>query len=124
MNFLSETKEKLKEWGKTFDEVKWIGTNKYYIDTNDFIDLADICYDNSWGAPKVATNLKIVGDNWWLERHEYDGSEWWEYKECPKKPKNKLYPKTLFAEYSVGWETLEQANGIEKLYEDLELEEE
>ena len=28
----------------------------------------------------------VVGNNWWLERHEYDGSEWWEYKQFPVKP--------------------------------------
>lgn len=25
----------------------------------------------------------VVGDDWWLERHEYDGSEWWEFKRLP-----------------------------------------
>ena len=33
---------------------------------------------------QVADDLVVVGDSWWLERHEYDGSEWWEYKEKPK----------------------------------------
>ena len=28
-----------------------------------------------------------VGDNWWLERAEYDGSEWWEFKTIPKEPR-------------------------------------
>lgn len=34
-------------------------------------------------------SLKIVGDNWWLERHEYDGAEWFEFKTLPQKPKIK-----------------------------------
>ena len=41
-------------------------------------------YYSGFGTAKVAEDLVIVGDDWWLERHEYDGSEWWEYKETPK----------------------------------------
>jgi hypothetical protein len=29
----------------------------------------------------------VVGKDWWLERHEYDGSEWWEFKTMPDKNK-------------------------------------
>jgi hypothetical protein len=25
-------------------------------------------------------------ENTWLERGEYDGSEWWEHNKCPKIP--------------------------------------
>ena len=28
----------------------------------------------------------VFKDNTWIERHEYDGAEWWEYKETPKEP--------------------------------------
>jgi hypothetical protein len=31
-------------------------------------------------------DLIIVGDNWWLERKEYDGSEWFEFKKKKKEP--------------------------------------
>ena len=31
-------------------------------------------------------DLLIVGDDWWLERHEYDGAEWWEFKTLPCEP--------------------------------------
>jgi hypothetical protein len=30
--------------------------------------------------------LQLVGETFWIERAEYDGSEWWEYKEIPKRP--------------------------------------
>jgi len=33
-----------------------------------------------------------VGDDWWLERHEYDGSEWWVFQKLPIKPQNKIEP--------------------------------
>lgn len=29
---------------------------------------------------------KTEDDVLWLERHEYDGSEWWEYKTMPTEP--------------------------------------
>ena len=111
MNLLKETKEILKDNNKTINDIVWIGTSKHYIDIAKFLEKANCEYDDSYGAPEVATNLKIVGDNWWLERHEYDGSEWWEYKDLPKKPNKKIELKTLFAN-SIGWETLEEANGI------------
>lgn len=40
-------------------------------------------YDNGHGAHVVPMGLKIIGDGWWLERGEYDGAEWWEFKRCP-----------------------------------------
>lgn len=30
--------------------------------------------------------LTLVGEDFWLERKEYDGQEWWEYKTTPIKP--------------------------------------
>lgn len=29
----------------------------------------------------------MAGDDWWLERAEYDGSEWWKFKTLPVEPK-------------------------------------
>lgn len=40
-------------------------------------------YDNGFGLAEIPSNLKILGWNWWLERAEYDGSEWWELKTMP-----------------------------------------
>ena len=43
-------------------------------------------YSNSFGCVWVPFSLKIVGEDWWLERNEYDGSEWWEFKQKSLKP--------------------------------------
>ena len=43
-------------------------------------------YDDGYGETEVKDDLQIVGANWWLERHEYDGSEWWEFKSLPTQP--------------------------------------
>jgi hypothetical protein len=86
MNLLKETTEVLKENNKTWKDVKWVGCRKFQIPIELFRELADKEYDDSFGLEEVATDLLVVGDSWWLERHEYDGSEWWEYKELPKEP--------------------------------------
>lgn len=120
MNLLKETKEILKDNKKNIDDIVWVGTNKYFIDKETFIKLANIDYDDGYGSPKVATNLLIVGDNWWLERHEYDGAEWWEFKKIPLKPEKELNLKALTIEQakklnfnvSCGWETLETINNM------------
>lgn len=53
-----------------------------------------------------------MGDDWWLERHEYDGSEWFELKELPDKPKQKLELKALTIRQAgvSGWSTLKKMN--------------
>lgn len=86
MNLLCETREILRKHGHDFSDILWVGTSTYIILTEDFIDLANVDYDNGFGCTNVNENLVVVGDGWWLERAEYDGSEWWEYKTPPKKP--------------------------------------
>lgn len=90
-NLLIETEEVLKENGKSFDDVKWIGTlNGGTISVGDFKKAANREYDSGFGIENVCLGLLVVGDNWWLERHEYDGSEWWEFKTIPSKPEGEL----------------------------------
>ena len=50
----------------------------------------EINYNAGFGIEEINLSLEIVGDNWWLERSEYDGSEGWDYKEMSKKPDIKL----------------------------------
>lgn len=87
INLLKETIEKLGEYGKTLSDVEWIGTHDKVIPMAFFVELANTNYNSGYGLPEVREHLKIVGDGWWLEREEYDGSEWWEYKTMPTKPK-------------------------------------
>ena len=119
MNLLKETVSILEDRNKSLSDIEWIGTSREYVDINKFIEIADTSYDNDYGSPKVAEDLFIVGNNWWLERHEYDGSDWWEYKELPTKPKKILELKALTIEQaerlgfdvSLGWESLRRING-------------
>ena len=87
MKLLDETIEYLD--GKDIDpekEVKWVGSRdgKYAMSFADFAKkFATLVYDNDYGRQEIAKDLVVVGDGWWLERAEYDGSEWWELKQPP-----------------------------------------
>ena len=102
-NLWEETIRVLENHHKTWKDVRFVCGNSFGV-TN-FETLAKRTnYDNGFGGQEVAEDIKVVGDYWWLERHEYDGSEWWEYKEMPTKPKEFFVMDSLLAIY--GWETL------------------
>lgn len=104
-NLLKETTNKLVECDKTWDDVLWIGGSEFTISIEAFKKLANREYNRGYGAQEVATDLKIVGKDWWLERGEYDGSEWWDYKEYPTKPlEQKSVNRVIMS--SFGWQTL------------------
>lgn len=86
-NLLKETIKKLGECGKTLSDIEWIGNREALIPLEFFVDIANTTYDNGYGLEEVRKDLIVAGDGWWLEREEYDGSEWWEYKTQPTKPK-------------------------------------
>jgi len=92
-NLFNEIIECLKEHNLTWADVQWVGTNQYTFSIGHFRNIAlDINYNNEYGIQEINPNLKIVGSDWWLERHEYDGSEWWEFKTMPIKPSYNIIP--------------------------------
>jgi len=88
MNLLQETLDDLKELGLCPENVDFVTDGKVSMSWKDFVEVANFDYDEGFGGNEIYLGLKIVGDNWWLERREYDGSEWWEYK---KKPNSHLH---------------------------------
>lgn len=95
-NLLQETKCVLTQNNKTLDDVLWVGSNHLTYNENhdytpvftrtsveEFIARADRNYDDGFGGAEVNESLILVGKDFWLERGEYDGSEWWEYKQFP-----------------------------------------
>lgn len=82
-NFLAETLEELKRHGKSMKDVRAIQRKDYRIAESDFLRLADFEYDAGYGGAVIAVDLVILGSDWWLERGEYDGSEWWAFKTRP-----------------------------------------
>jgi len=89
-NLLKETIEKLKTHNKTLDDVLWFGSKDIEL-KGDLQKALDFNYDSGYGGQEVLEDLILVGRDFWLERHEYDGSEWWEYKEMPVKPTRSVY---------------------------------
>lgn len=84
-NLLSETKKKLELNGKTTDDVRYVTDRANYCSWEHFVEIANkINYDNGYGGAEINSNLAIVGDDWWLERREYDGAEWWYYCQKPE----------------------------------------
>lgn len=111
MNLLNETIKVLQREGLTLDDALWFGCRSFEIEKEDFIKLADKDYDSGYGAQQVASDLIIVGDSWWLERGEYDGSEWWEFRRKPVQPKFQKLVTTLITK-NVGWESLAEMNEV------------
>ena len=88
INLLLETIAVLEDNNVFGSDVEWCGSETFgWFSWKDFEDIAkDIEYDDSFGTSYIPMDLVIVGHNWWLERGEYDGSEWWEFKKKPEKP--------------------------------------
>lgn len=86
MNLLAETLKVLEKNGKAPSDVEWVGTRSVAASWRRFASLAaGLDYNNGFGAVVVSEQLVVVGNDWWLERHEYDGEEWWEFKTIPKR---------------------------------------
>ena len=54
-------------------------------DYEEFLKFLDRLYDNGYGGQELFGTVWLT-DGTWLERGEYDGSEWWEHKVCPEIP--------------------------------------
>lgn len=86
MNLLNETKKILKVNNKTEKDILWIGNECEKMSWEQFVKYADKEYDDGYGVCEVAEDLFVVGKDFWLERRDYDGAEWWEYKTIPREP--------------------------------------
>ena len=52
----------------------------------EFLEKLNFEYDNGYGLQVLHGTIWLTEEGCWYERGEYDGSEWWEYQECPKVP--------------------------------------
>ena len=50
----------------------------------EFLQKLNFEYDAGYGGQELYGTIWLMEDSTWLERGEYDGSEWWEYRKCPK----------------------------------------
>ena len=84
INLLEETLEILKRNDRTPQDVLWVGDQYKKTTWDDFASIANFNYDNGYGGNEIADELVVVGKDFWLERGEYDGSEWWSFKTTPQ----------------------------------------
>lgn len=107
-NLWEETIEFLKENDKTFEDVLYIQGDDFRVTKENFETVAkDTNYDSGYGAQHIAKDLVLVGEDWWIERYEYDGAEWWDFKSIPARSK---YMKNVTNLHKGMWDTLEEMN--------------
>ena len=88
INLYDETVSFLTQHGKSIDDIVFVSGNGHEIPIDNFVAIAKAYnYDEGYGSNEVPIDLLVVGKDWWIERYEYDGSEWWEYKTIPLRPK-------------------------------------
>ena len=89
VNLLEETKNILRENGKSLNDIRFVYTEDgCFVPINGCKKFLDVWYDSGYGGNEIRMDLKLVGVDFWLERQEYDGAEWWEFKSLPKFNKN------------------------------------
>ena len=107
-NLWEETIEFLKENDKTFEDVLFIQGEDFKVTKENFEIVAKKTdYDSGFGAQHVPKDLVLVGDDWWIERYEYDGAEWWDFKSIPAR---KQYMKIITNLHKGMWDTLKDMN--------------
>jgi len=95
LGMLERTKSSIKCATLTVGREYWEEVTKNIINLREgyskeeyeeFLNRLDFEYDNGYGGQELYGIVWLMEENTWLERGEYDGSEWWEYNKCPKIP--------------------------------------
>ena len=60
-------------------------TNHSEAELTDFFESLNFEYDDGYGSQELFGDVWLE-DGTWLERGEYDGSEWWDHIICPEIP--------------------------------------
>lgn len=74
-----------------YKEVNYINLKINYTEKEyqTFLHKIDIEYNSGFGGQELFGIVWLTDDTW-LERAEYDGSEWWSHKKLPEIPKKLL----------------------------------
>ena len=95
-NAQKELQNKLKEINKTIDDIIALNIAKYECcesipdirvkatkeNIKKILSKLNFNYYEGYGSQELY-GIVLFDDNSWLERTEYDGAEWWEYKKPP-----------------------------------------
>ena len=85
-NLWEETEETLATCNKEWSDIKYVvlTSSEEIIPKDVYEEIArNTYYDNGFGSTEVYESLMLIGDGFWFERAEYDGAEWFAYKEIP-----------------------------------------
>lgn len=52
----------------------------------EFLNKLDFEYDSGYGLQHLYGTVWLTEPGIWMDRQEYDGSEWWEFYKCPSVP--------------------------------------
>jgi len=99
MDLLKETTEIMDRSNLFIEDIEYINygddwDSKITMGSYDWEWFLEYCkdytnYDNGYGTPKIG-NIEIVFNNGtWLDRGEYDGSEWWDVLSTPERQEDK-----------------------------------
>lgn len=110
-NLLEETTNIMLEFGKSPDDIIFIGSESsgHSCTWEEFVVLANKDYHAGYGHAEIATDLIIVfkgGSQ--IEREEYDGSEWWEFRKPFNMPTE---TKPIVTLVGGAWKRLEELQG-------------
>lgn len=83
MNLLIETQDALRRHHKSPTDVVFVGSKGKRITWDEFVAQADFEFETR-GFPCICRYLVVVGQDFWLERCERDGSKWWMFYTIPK----------------------------------------
>ena len=116
-NLLKETVDELEHYNlnQKYIVFIWSAESGHSCTWEEFKLLADQEYDSGYGGQEVASDLIIAfldGSIMW--RHEYDGSECWEYKPKFRQPKKTHKIKSLFCNEYGNWQDLREINSKEE----------
>ena len=113
MNLLQETLEAMASMGKNPNHVAWVGSPVFgWFTWVDFSNVADVDYDPGYGAQAVAKDLIVMfTDGQYMDRGEYDGSEWWNVHPPITQPPNYCKPQRVIGGM---WRALSEQNDPEK----------
>lgn len=88
ITLFNEIKTCLENRGLSLEDIRWVGSSDgaYAMSWEKCLKLEHMYepYYEGFGAAEIALDLVVVGDDWWLVRYEYDGSEGFEFMQQPK----------------------------------------
>lgn len=85
INLRTETIDFLKHHNKTEQDVKYVIIHNIRCSFEYFLDLVkNMNYDNGYGIPYIREGIYCIGEDWWISRYEYDGSEYWKFNQKPE----------------------------------------